>query len=324
MEKKDFYPLVFEPIFKNYIWGGDSLKDIYNKKSLDKTAESWEIVDRQEEQSVVFNGPLKGISLNKLITKYPKQILGDHKFKRFPLLIKLIDAKDDLSLQVHPSCKTAHLTKGEEKNEAWYILQASDDAAIYAGFNNIVNEDLFRAALKDNTVADLLKKFQVKKKDYIYIPGGCIHAILKGCVILEVQQNSDTTYRVYDWDRVDQNGNKRTLHIDKALTSIDWDNISSPLQNETLVTSNDNMKVYEGIDSFYFTIKKINAFSSFSLDYDENSFHVLFVEEGVVDLECNGYSLNLKKGMTILIPAVCSRVLVHINSNFVSLIEISL
>ncbi|MCA1808667.1 MAG: type I phosphomannose isomerase catalytic subunit [Kiritimatiellia bacterium] len=218
------YPLPLMPAYKDYIWGGDRIPRRYQRDlPPGRYAESWEFSDRSEGVSVVADGPLRGRRLDELLAQYGADLVGaDVATERFPLLIKLIDARERLSVQVHPNDMTAPLTAGEPKTEAWYVLAADADAAVYAGFKPGTDEQALRSALLQGRVADLLERHAVRPGDLIYIPGGLVHAIGAGCLLLEVQQNSNTTYRVYDWDRVGADGSPRELHLEQALRVINW------------------------------------------------------------------------------------------------------
>jgi mannose-6-phosphate isomerase len=221
-------PLTFEPIFVERIWGGRRLEYEFGKKlPLQKSiGESWEIVDRPEAQSIVRNGPLRGKTLHELWIQDRDEIFGDvPDAPRFPLLVKLLDAHQKLSLQVHPPDGIASRLGGEPKTEFWYVAAADPDAELYLGFREPITRDQFEKALRDGTAADHVHKIQVKPSDAAFLPAGRFHALGAGNLLIEVQQNSDTTYRVFDWNRVDGQGKQRQLHIDQALQCIDFDDV---------------------------------------------------------------------------------------------------
>jgi mannose-6-phosphate isomerase len=229
MSKPDLSgPLVFEPIFMERIWGGRRLESEFGKKlpPQKRIGESWEIVDRPEAQSVVVNGPLRGKTLHDLWTQDRSEIFGDlPDAPRFPLLVKLLDAHEKLSLQVHPPEKVARKLGGEPKTEFWYVAAADPGAELYLGFRDSITRDQFEKAIRDGTEADHVYKIRVKTDDAAFLPAGRLHALGAGNLLIEIQQNSDTTYRVFDWNRADDKGKGRQLHIDQALQSIDFDDV---------------------------------------------------------------------------------------------------
>jgi mannose-6-phosphate isomerase len=240
-------PLTFEPIFQERIWGGRRLAELFGKKlSLDsRIGESWEIVDREEAQSVVRNGPLRGQTLHQLWTHDREAIFGKiPDAPRFPLLVKLLDAHEKLSLQVHPPESIAPDLGGEPKTEFWYIAFALAGAKLQVGLRQAITRNQFEEAVRHGTVADIVHTIPVKTGDSIFLPAGRFHAVGTGNVLVEVQQNSDTTYRVFDWNRVDSRGKPRQLHVDQALECIDFDDVAPALiepQGELLV----NNKLFE-------------------------------------------------------------------------------
>ena len=220
------HPLTFKPLYKDRIWGGRLLAEKLGRELPPDTpvGESWELVDRDDDQSVVDRGPHAGLTLHDLWTKHRAAVFGTRApdTPRFPLLAKILDAREKLSVQVHPPAHLAAQLKGEPKTEMWYLLDATPDADLFVGFRNGVTRESFDASLKAGTCADLLHRIPVKRGDFIFIPSGRCHAIGGGCFIIEIQQNSDTTYRVFDWNRVDASGKPRQLHIAESLASIDF------------------------------------------------------------------------------------------------------
>ena len=220
-------PLVFEPIFMERVWGGRKLETLYGKKLPQgvRVGESWELVDREEAQSVVHVGPLRGRTLTELWTDDREAVFGARYADagpRFPLLFKLLDAEERLSVQVHPPAAIAPELNGEPKTEMWFVTAAAPDADIYAGLSAGATRPKFEEALGNGSVADLLHRMPTRPGDCIFIPSGRVHAIGGGNVIVEVQQNSDTTYRVFDWNRTGLDGKPRALHIAESLESIDY------------------------------------------------------------------------------------------------------
>jgi len=234
-------PLTFEPIFMERIWGGRRLESEFGEKLPPNTriGESWEIVDRAEAQSVVANGPLRGKTLHELWTQYRHDLFGEvPESDRFPLLVKLLDAHEKLSLQVHPPEDTAKTLGGESKTEFWYVAAAERDAEIFVGLRASLTREQFKRALDEKTVEDCVHKISVKAGDAMFLPAGRLHAVSGGNLLVEIQQNSDTTYRVFDWNRVDEKGKPRQLHVDQALQCIDFNDVEPKLiepQDELLV-----------------------------------------------------------------------------------------
>jgi mannose-6-phosphate isomerase len=236
-------PLSFVPLYMERVWGGRRLADELGRALVTQTpiGESWELVDRDNEQSVVRSGPLQGVTLHELWTKYRQQIFGPSapESPRFPLLGKILDARDTLSVQVHPPASIAASLNGEPKTEMWYLLSATEDAALYAGFQNGTTKESFEAALENGLVQSTLHRIPVRAGDAMFIPSGRCHAIAAGCLIVEIQQNSDTTYRLYDWDRVGLDGKPRALHIKESLLATDFDDHEprlAQLKGESLVS----------------------------------------------------------------------------------------
>ena len=226
-------PLTFQPIFMERIWGGRKLAELFGKDPPPgkQIGESWEIVDRPEAQSVVANGRLKGKTLHELWSQHRQEIFGKlPSTPRFPLLIKLLDAQEKLSLQVHPPEKIAAMLGGEPKTECWYVAAAEPAAELFVGFKKATSREDFEKSLRAGSAADHVHTIKVKQGDTMFLPAGRFHGIGAGNVLVEVQQNSDTTYRVFDWNRVDQStGKSRQLHIDQALECIDFNDVAPKL-----------------------------------------------------------------------------------------------
>lgn len=230
-------PIVFEPLFMERVWGGRRLETNFGKRLPigTRVGESWEIVDRPEAQSVVHDGPLRGSTLHDLWTCHRELLFGAGlpNSPRFPLLCKILDAQDRLSIQVHPPASVAGKLGGEPKEEMWYVMDALLDSDLYVGFRPGATRASFEQALRDCTVAEQIHHLPVKKGDCIHIPSGRVHAIGAGNVIVEVQQNSDTTYRVFDWNRYGLDGRPRELHVDESLTSIAFDDVEPAISKTT-------------------------------------------------------------------------------------------
>jgi mannose-6-phosphate isomerase len=233
-------PICFEPIFMERIWGGRRLESEFGKRlpAKKQIGESWEIVDRPEAQSVAANGAMRGKTLHELWTQDREEVFGEAGEtksprrplpKRFPLLIKLLDAQEKLSLQVHPTEKIAATLGSEPKTEFWYVAAADDKAELFVGLRNQTAPSEFKNALESGTAAELVHAIRVKAGDAMFLPSGRLHAIGAGNLLVEIQQNSDTTYRVFDWNRLDENGKARELHVDQALQCIDFNDCEPQL-----------------------------------------------------------------------------------------------
>jgi mannose-6-phosphate isomerase len=225
-------PLTFEAIFMERIWGGRRLQTEFGKNlpRHGRIGESWEIVDREEAQSVVRDGPMRGKTLHELWAEHRAEVFGDVADSgRFPLLVKLLDAQEKLSLQVHPPEKIAKELGGEAKAEFWYVAAADPNAELFVGLREPVRRKAFENALEQGRVADHVHTLRVKSGDAMFLPAGRFHAVGAGIVLVEIQQNSDTTYRVFDWNRVGEHGKPRDLHIDQALASIDFNDCQPKL-----------------------------------------------------------------------------------------------
>lgn len=232
-------PLTFTPLPQQRVWGGRQLETRFHRSLPNPSApygESWDLVDREEAQSIVATGPepLVGLSLQELWTQHRASLFGDslasHPSPRFPLLMKILDAREDLSLQVHPPEHLADHLRGEPKTEMWFIAHAEPGAKIYAGLRPDVTQENFITALADGTVADLVEVLYPRSGDCLFIPSGRLHAIGAGLLIYEIQQNSDTTYRVFDWNRIGLDGKPRDLHVEQSLASIDFSDIAPCFQ----------------------------------------------------------------------------------------------
>ena len=293
-------PVRLSPALKEYIWGGTKLKTDYNKKTaLETVAESWELSAHPDGESKITGGPYDGLKLSEYISLCGADILGNNceKHDHFPILIKLIDAHSDLSFQVHPSDEYALKNEGEYgKTEMWYILDCEDGASLYYGFKRDITKDELKAAIKSGTLTDLLNRVPVHSGDVFFIPSGTVHAIGAGILICEIQQNSNTTYRVYDYDRKDKNGQTRPLHIEKALEVSDLKKTGPakpPKKGSDVVLAKCE----------YFTVRKITANGDHEIDISKSSFHSLIAVKGAGSLEINGETVNFIKGDSIFIPA---------------------
>jgi mannose-6-phosphate isomerase len=224
--------LTFEPLFQKRLWGGRRLAELFGKKlpTNARIGESWEIVDRLEAQSVVRNGPLRGKTLHELWMQDRQSIFGNvPDATRFPLLVKILDAREKLSLQVHPPERVAAKFGGEPKTESWYVAAADPGAELFVGLREAMTRAEFEEALHSGTAAQYVHKIRVKTGDAMFLPAGRLHAVGGSNLLVEIQQNSDTTYRVFDWNRVDDQGRRRQLHVDQALQCIDFDDVGPKL-----------------------------------------------------------------------------------------------
>ena len=298
------YPLQFEPILKERIWGGTKLKTELNKPiTSDITGESWEISTVENDVSIVANGSLKGKSLNELIAAFPEAILGTKVYaqfgKQFPLLFKYLDAREDLSIQLHPNdelAKKHHNSFG--KTEMWYVMQADTDARLIVGFKEKSSPEEFIQNLNNKTLLTILDTKKVKQGDVFMLEPGTIHAIGAGIVIAEIQQTSDITYRVYDFDRVDANGNKRQLHIDLALEALNYEKI----ETQRFYSKNENTSNV-AVHCNYFTTSIIPLTGNILIAKNKQSFTVYMCVDGSFELTIDGETSHYQKGDTVLIPA---------------------
>jgi mannose-6-phosphate isomerase len=298
------YPIQFEPILKDRIWGGEKLKTVLDKPIASKiTGESWELSTVEGDISIVANGELKGKSLTEIIDESPDEILGTvvHKRfgKQFPLLFKYLDAREDLSIQVHPNdelAKKRHNSFG--KTEMWYVMQADEDARIIVGFKEKSNANEFSESLGNKTLLTLLDDIKVKEGDVFFLETGTVHAIGAGLVIAEIQQTSDITYRLYDFDRVDAQGNTRELHIDLALEAINYNKVETYRGYNKKINQSNTI-----VDCPYFTTNFIPLDGREAFTKTGNSFTVYMCVDGKFELEYNDVAFKYKKGDTILIPA---------------------
>ncbi len=305
MMSLDIYPLQFKPILKERIWGGEKLKTVLNKPIVsDRTGESWEISTVEGDVSIVANGALTGKSLFDLIQSTPEAILGTEVYKRFgkqfPLLFKYLDAREDLSVQVHPNdelAKKRHNSFG--KTEMWYVMQADENAKVIVGFKEKSNANSYLENLKNKTLLSILDAIKVKVGDVFFLETGTVHAIGAGLVIAEIQQTSDVTYRLYDFDRVDVAGNQRELHIDLALDAINYDKVDTYKNYNTALNQSNTI-----VDCPYFTTNFIPLEGKIVVDKTGNSFTVYMCVDGGFEIEYDGTKYQYKKGDTILIPAV--------------------
>ena len=300
------YPLIFEPIFKERIWGGRDLEKYY-KKNLPKdkrVGESWEISDRPGDVSVVANGPLAGRSLRWLMENNAAALLGSQNPApaRFPLLIKIIDAQDKLSLQVHPPAAVAARLGGDPKTEMWYVAYAGPSAELYVGLKPGVTRAEFERKIACGTVAECFHRIPVKSGDSVYLQSGRVHALGANIMIFEVQQNSDTTYRVFDWNRVDASGKPRELHVAQSLESIDFNDFEPGLLPSKFVTDNQG-EVRKLVNNDLFTVCVRELGKGQSMKYAGGRMRILGMVEGQLRQSGGGQEIDRGPGQFSLLPA---------------------
>ena len=318
------YPLKFQPKLKERLWGGTKLKDVLGKPIVsDITGESWELSTVQGDISIISNGIFAGTSLQELINQEPEELLGKDVFKRFgkefPILIKFIDAKQDLSIQLHPNdalAKERHNSFG--KTEMWYVMDADKDANLIVGFNKDVTREEYSDSLENDTLLDLLNYESVKEGDTFFIKTGKIHAIGAGVLLAEIQQTSDVTYRVFDFNRRDKNGNQRELHTELAMDAMDYD-------------KKDDFKVaYDGqantvnamVNCPYFKTNFIHLTKDLNLDVSKrDSFTIYMCVSGTAEIRTEKGSTSIQKGETILVSANSKRI--NISTSEAKLLEVT-
>jgi len=298
--------LKFKPILKDKIWGGEKLATLLHKETnRTDIGESWEISDVEGDTSVVVNGALAGTNLKELIATYKGALVGEHVYKhfgeKFPLLIKFIDAKEALSIQLHPNDTLAqqrHNSFG--KTEMWYVMQADPQANLIVGFQKDVSPEEYMHHLAHKTLTEILNIDEVNKGDVYFIPTGRVHAIGAGVLLAEIQQTSDITYRVYDWDRQDDQGNYRDLHTEEAIDAIDY---TAQESYKTAYTSQPNT-VSEIVSCPYFSTSVLPIEGTITVDHSaKDSFVIYMCVAGEASIQYNGQTETIAMGETILVPA---------------------
>lgn len=318
------YPLKFDPILKQTLWGGDKIVPF---KSLNSTVtgvgESWEISDVEGDESVVSNGPDKGLTLTEMVRKYREELVGEANYRRFgdkfPLLIKFIDAKQDLSIQVHPDdelAKKRHNSFG--KTEMWYVIDADKGAKLRSGFSEQITPKEYKDRVYNNTITDVLQEYDIHSGDVFFLPAGRIHSIGAGAFIAEIQQTSDITYRIYDFNRKDANGKPRELHTELARDAINYE----ILDNYRTEYDHSKDEPVELVACPYFTTSFYDMTEKISCDYSElDSFVILICVEGsciLLDNEKN--EMKLHAGETLLLPATTQEITI-VPEGFVKFLE---
>ena len=304
----------FEPLLKQTLWGGDKIIPFKHLDvQMENVGESWEISGVEGSETVVAEGEHKGKSLNELVSELKGKLVGEENYQRFgnefPLLIKFIDARQDLSIQVHPDDETA-LRQGKPhgKTEMWYILDSDKGAQLYNGLRQQITPETYKTMVEDDTITDALACYEVYEGDVFFIPGGRIHAIGPGCFVLEIQQTSDVTYRIYDYKRKDKNGNYRELHTKEAAESIDY-TVHDNYRTEYLLSQDEGVQL---IQCPYFTTAIYDLTEPMALDYSElDSFVILIAVRGEGTLTIDGEEASFRMGDTILLPATTQEVRVE-------------
>ena len=305
------YPLTFQPIFKDRIWGGRELERLYGKKiPAGQIGEAWEISDRPGDASVIANGPFAGKDLRWLMENHAAEILGHAKpaaAGRFPLLCKILDAREKLSLQVHPPASKAAELKGEPKTELWFIADAAPGASLYVGLKRGVTRAAFERKISDGSVADCFHKIPVQAGDTMFLPSGRVHAIGDGLVIFEIQQNSDTTYRVFDWNRLGLDGKPREMHVAQSLASIDFNDFEPKLV-ETQFTADGQIQKRPLVSDPLFNVVawQLNNPSTGGW-LKPNKLQIVAATTGAVEIQSGTTTVKLSAGQFSLIPASLGR-----------------
>jgi mannose-6-phosphate isomerase len=305
------YPFVFRPIFKDRIWGGRELERLYAKNipADQPIGESWEISDRPGDASVIANGLLAGKTLRWLMKHHAAEILGGAKpaaAGRFPLLCKILDAREKLSLQVHPPASQAAELKGEPKTEMWFIADAAPDAGLYVGLKRGVTRGEFEKKISDGSVADCFHRIPVRAGDAMFLPSGRVHAIGDGLVIFEIQQNSDTTYRVFDWNRVGLDGRPRELHVAQSLASIDFDDFE-PALVATSFAADGQVQKRPLVNDPLFNVEAWKLEPGTNGLLKSGKLQIVAVTGGEIEIRSGTISVNLSAGQFCLIPASLER-----------------
>ncbi len=309
------YPLTFHPIFKERVWGGRNLERLYGKSLPPGVpiGESWEISDRPGDVSVIANGPLAGRDLRWLMENHAAELLGTAKSEsgRFPLLIKILDAQEKLSLQVHPPAAVAAQLGGEPKTEMWYITQAAPGAELYVGLRRGITRAEFEQRIRDGSVADCFHRIPVKAGDAMFLPSGRMHAIGAGLVIFEIQQNSDTTYRVFDWNRVGLDGQPRELHIAQSLASIDFNDYEPGLiEPRASAEASWSSRVLVDAPLFDVSLHRLRSTRVIATNRPA-ALNVVGVLAGRLRVEAEGRPVELRPGEFCLLPACLEEVTFH-------------
>lgn len=300
-------PIKFQPLLKQTLWGGDKIVTFKHLDSqLENVGESWEISGVKDNETIVKEGPLKGKSLNEVVAELKDRLVGKENYQRFgdefPLLIKFIDARQDLSIQVHPNDEIAHKQgKPRGKTEMWYLMESEPGAKLYCGLKKQITPDQYKEMVDNDTICDALAQYEVKEGDCFFLPAGRIHAIGPGCFLAEIQQTSDVTYRIYDYKRKDKNGNYRELHTKLAAESINYQ-VENDYRTHYVGRLNKGVSL---VQCPYFCTAVYDLNEPMTLDYSElDSFVILIGLKGEGKITDNeGNEVSIMAGDTLLIPA---------------------
>ncbi|PWU19578.1 MAG: mannose-6-phosphate isomerase [Verrucomicrobia bacterium] len=339
------YPLTFQPIFKERVWGGRELERLYHKALPPglRVGESWEISDRPGDVSIITNGPLAGRDLHWLVKNHPAQLFGqtnaatrppNHRTRtaasstldprpptpsHFPLLIKILDAREKLSLQVHPPAKKAAQLGGEPKTELWYVAHAAPNAELYVGLKRGVTRQEFEKKTRSGSVADCFHRLKVREGDALFLPSGRVHALGAGLVIFEIQQNSDTTYRVFDWNRLGLDGKPRELHIAESLASIDFEDFEPKLVPSKFTGGGGSFNTRHLVQHSLFTVDCCWASRDVHEPHAGPHLQILGLLKGNLEITAGDISVSLTPGQFCLLPAVTESPSIRYKSNSVFL-----
>jgi mannose-6-phosphate isomerase len=312
------YPFTFQPIFKERIWGGRKLEELYGKHLPPRVpiGESWEISDRPRDVSRIANGPLAGRDLHWLVENHGPELLGRTHLAagRFPLLVKLLDAREKLSLQVHPPAAKAAELGGEPKTEMWYIADAEPGAELFVGLKKGVTRQEFERRLQDGSVAECFHRVSVKPGDAMFLPSGRVHAIGAGLVIFEIQQNSDTTYRVFDWNRLGLDGKPRELHVPQSLASIDFTDFEPALLSRNYA-GNDSVKKRPLVADPLFQVEACETAGDALVPLPGGRLQLIAVLRGHIELGAGTMKVALAPGEFCLLPACLENVAMQVVSS---------
>lgn len=315
----DWYPLRFVPVYKERLWGGRQLATRYARSLPDDLpiGESWEITDRPEGVSVVASGPWQGRTLTDLVQRDPRGLLGDVPTRqgRFPLLVKILDAREVLSVQVHPPPDRAGRWKGEPKTELWYFTATEPGAEVLAGLKAGVGREAFEQALHLGKLADCFHRLPVHPGDALFLPSGRVHALGAGVLLFEIQESSDTTFRVYDWDRVDRNGQPRALHLEQALDCIDFLDQTPTLVVPAWETVAEAVRRRCLADDALFRAHAWEAAAGADLTWTLPRCLLAGVARGRLEVTARRHSTTLGPGDTVLLPAALEQVQVHLRES---------